>query len=278
MKGIVFALAGLLVTQDIRGQDAAGTAPGYSVVLTVRDRTIVAIEQVYATLAWVAERGAELGLDGDRLAIAGDSVGGNMTAAVAIMTKERGGPAIRYQALLYPVTDANFETGSYEEFAEGPWLTRKGMQWFWDAYLPDVSLRSEATASPLRASLEQLRGLPFAFDSSGLRVTDVVTDLAADPPGSGGVGLTPSGGGSLDSNTPGYVDFIDGQGVSLGGGVTAPSGAVFVRRWSIEPLAGSSDLIVVQVLARPLAAGSPPAGQRAAGEVRLVTMRARTLR
>lgn len=134
------------------------------------------------------------------------------------------------------------------------------------------------SAALAAARLEQLRGLPFAFDSSGLRVTDVVTDLAADPPGSGGVGLTPSGGGSLDSNTPGYVDFIDGQGVSLGGGVTAPSGAVFVRRWSIEPLAGSSDLIVVQVLARPLAAGSPPAGQRAAGEVRLVTMRARTLR
>jgi len=122
-----------------------------------------AIEQVYATLKWVAERGGELGLDGSRLAVAGESVGGNMTAAVTLMAKERGGPAIRYQALLYPVTDAAFDTDTYEQFAEGPWLTRKAMQWFWDAYLPDASKRSEATASPLQATLEQLRGLPPAL-------------------------------------------------------------------------------------------------------------------
>ena len=74
----------------------------------------IAIEQVYSTVLWVAERGAELGLDGSRLAVAGDSVGGNMTAAVTLMAKERGGPAIRYQALLYPVTNADFDTGSYD--------------------------------------------------------------------------------------------------------------------------------------------------------------------
>ena len=96
----------------------------------------VAIEQVYATVKWVAEHGAELGLDGSRLAVAGDSVGGNMTAAVTLLAKERGGPAIRYQALLYPVTNAAFDTDTYEQFAEGPWLTRKAMQWFWDAYAP----------------------------------------------------------------------------------------------------------------------------------------------
>ena len=96
----------------------------------------VAIEQVYATVRWVAEHGAELGLDGSRLAVAGDSVGGNMTAAVTLLAKERGGPAIRYQALLYPVTNAAFDTDTYEQFAEGPWLTRKAMQWFWDAYAP----------------------------------------------------------------------------------------------------------------------------------------------
>lgn len=123
----------------------------------------VAIEQVYATTQWVARFGAELGLDGSRLAVAGDSVGGNMTAAVTLLAKERGGPEIRYQALLYPVTDAAFDTGSYERFAEGPWLTRKAMQWFWDAYLPDADKRSEPTASPLQASLEQLRGLPPAL-------------------------------------------------------------------------------------------------------------------
>lgn len=123
----------------------------------------VAIEQVYATVRWVAEYGAELGLAGSRLAVAGDSVGGNMTAAVTLLAKERGGPAIRYQALLYPVTNAAFDTGSYEQFAEGPWLTRKAMQWFWDAYLPDATQRSEATASPLQATVEQLRGLPPAL-------------------------------------------------------------------------------------------------------------------
>jgi len=120
----------------------------------------VAIEEVYATLQWVAWHGAELGLDGKRLAVAGDSVGGNMTAAITLMAKERGGPAIRYQALLYPVTNADFTTDSYEQFANGPWLTRNAMQWFWDAYLPDAAMRAEVTASPLQASLEQLRGLP----------------------------------------------------------------------------------------------------------------------
>lgn len=123
----------------------------------------IAIEQVYATLKWVAERGGELGLDGSRLAVAGESVGGNMTAAVTLLAKERGGPAIRYQALLYPVTNAAFDTDTYEQFAEGPWLTRTAMQWFWDAYTPDAWQRSEATASPLQATLEQLRGLPPAL-------------------------------------------------------------------------------------------------------------------
>lgn len=123
----------------------------------------IAIEQVYATVKWVAERGAELGLDGSRLAVAGDSVGGNMTAAATLLAKERGGPAIRYQALLYPVTNADFDTGSYNTFAEGPWLTRKGMEWFWDSYLPDRSTRSEPAASPLLASLDRLRGLPPAL-------------------------------------------------------------------------------------------------------------------
>src|SRR5215207_9996142 len=122
-----------------------------------------AIEQVYATVQWVAERGGELGLDGCRLAVAGESVGGNMTAAVTLLAKDRGGPAIRYQALLYPVTNAAFDTETYAQFAEGPWLTRKAMQWFWDAYLPGAARRSEPTASPLQASLEELRGLPPAL-------------------------------------------------------------------------------------------------------------------
>jgi acetyl esterase len=122
-----------------------------------------AIEEAYAATKWVAERGVELGLNGRRLAIAGDSAGGNMTAVVTLLAKERGGPRICFQALFYPVTDAGMDTDSYKEFAEGPWLTRASMEWFWDAYCPDMTQRCEPTLSPLRASLEQLSGLPPAL-------------------------------------------------------------------------------------------------------------------
>jgi acetyl esterase len=123
----------------------------------------VAIEQAYAALTWVAEHGKEIGVDGSRLAIAGDSVGGNMATAVTMLAKERSGPAICYQALFYPVTHAAFDTGSYNEFDDGPWLTRKAMQWFWDLYAPDAADRMEPTASPLLATLEQLKDLPPAL-------------------------------------------------------------------------------------------------------------------
>lgn len=150
------------LVRDLTGQSgAAFVFVNYS--LSPEARYPVAIEQVYATVQWVAEHGAELGLDGSRLAVAGDSVGGNMTAAVTLLANERGGPALRFQALLYPVTDAAFDTDTYEQFAEGPWLTRRAMQWYWDAYIPDTSQRFNATASPLRATLEQLRGLPPAL-------------------------------------------------------------------------------------------------------------------
>jgi acetyl esterase len=123
----------------------------------------VAIEQAYAATKYVAEHGKELAVDPSRLAIVGDSVGGNMAAAVTLMAKERGGPKIAFQVLFYPVTDANFDTGSYNTFADGPWLTRPAMEWFWDAYLPDVAARKQITATPLNASLDQLKGLPEAL-------------------------------------------------------------------------------------------------------------------
>jgi acetyl esterase len=97
------------------------------------------------------------------MAIFGDSVGGNMSAALMLMAKERHGPDFALQVLVYPVTDANFDTGSYNTFANGPWLTKKAMQWFWDAYLPDVSARKQPTATPLNATVEQLKGLPEAL-------------------------------------------------------------------------------------------------------------------
>ncbi|MFC9351727.1 alpha/beta hydrolase [Arthrobacter sp. NPDC057013] len=123
----------------------------------------VAIEQAYATAQWITRDGASEGLDTSRMAIAGDSVGGNMTAAVTLMAKQRGDVTFIHQSLYYPVTDARQDTESYQQFAGGPFLTAKGMAWFWDAYLPDPERRSEITASPLRASLEELTGLPEAF-------------------------------------------------------------------------------------------------------------------
>jgi acetyl esterase len=122
-----------------------------------------AIEQAYAATKYVAEHGQELGVDPSRIVVAGDSVGGNMATVVAMLAKERGGPAIAHQIMFYPVTDANFDTPSYQRFANGPWLTKPAMQWFWDAYLPDKAARRDPHASPLQASLEQLRGLPPAL-------------------------------------------------------------------------------------------------------------------
>ena len=123
----------------------------------------VAIEQGYATARWITQDGASEGLDATRLAVAGDSVGGNMTAVLTLMAKERGDVRFVHQSMYYPVTDAGQDTDSYLEFAEGPFLTAKGMAWFWDCYLPDEDKRTEITASPLRASIDQLAGLPEAF-------------------------------------------------------------------------------------------------------------------
>jgi acetyl esterase/lipase len=123
----------------------------------------VAIEQAYATARWITSHGGDEGLDPSRVAVAGDSVGGNMAAAVAIMAKQRGDVTFCHQSLYYPVTDAAQDTDSYAEFADGPFLLAKSMAWFWDAYLPDHARRDEVTASPLRASLEELAGLPEAF-------------------------------------------------------------------------------------------------------------------
>jgi acetyl esterase len=120
----------------------------------------LAIEQAYAATKWVAENGTSIGVEPSRLVVAGDSVGGTMVAAVTLLAKERAGPQITFQVLCYPVTDANFETQSYREFgAGGYWLTREAMKWFWDSYAPETE-RKRPTVTPLRASLDQLRGLP----------------------------------------------------------------------------------------------------------------------
>jgi acetyl esterase/lipase len=122
-----------------------------------------AINQAYAATRWVAENGKQIGVDGSRLAVAGNSVGGNMAAVVALMAKEQKAPALRFQLLLWPVTDASFDDGSYQQFAEGHFLTRNMMKWFWDNYTTDAGQRAQIHASPLRATTEQLRGLPAAL-------------------------------------------------------------------------------------------------------------------
>jgi acetyl esterase len=133
-----------------------------------------ALEQAYATANWVARNGQSINVDSSRLAVVGDSVGGNLTAALTLLAKERGGPSIRFQVLFYPVTDANFDTPSYEKYEQGYWLTREGMKWFWNNYTSKETNRKEPTVSPLQASKEQLSGLPPALIING--ENDVLCD------------------------------------------------------------------------------------------------------
>jgi acetyl esterase len=120
----------------------------------------VAIEQGYATAQWITRNGASKGLDASRMAVAGESVGGNMTAALALMAKQRGDVTFVQQSMYYPVTDAAMNTASYDQFATGYYLSRPEMEWFWDAYAPDKGRRAEITASPNQATTEQVTGLP----------------------------------------------------------------------------------------------------------------------
>lgn len=120
----------------------------------------VAIQQIYAATQWVADHGAQINVDGKRLAIVGNSVGGNMATVVALMAKAKGTPALRAQVLFWPVANASFEDASYDEYAQGHFLTRPMMKWFWDAYTTDPKQRQEIYASPLLATSAQLSGLP----------------------------------------------------------------------------------------------------------------------
>ncbi|MET8630245.1 alpha/beta hydrolase [Kitasatospora sp. NPDC004669] len=150
-----------LVRELAVGANAAVVFPEYD--LSPEHRYPVAIEQNWTVARWVVTDGAAHHLDSTRIAVAGDSVGGNMSAALTLMAKERGGLPLLQQVLFYPVTDAAFDTGSYHQFAEGYFLRRDGMQWFWDQYTTDPAQRAEITASPLRATTDQLTGLPPAL-------------------------------------------------------------------------------------------------------------------
>ncbi|MCW1979848.1 alpha/beta hydrolase [Xanthomonas campestris] len=147
-----------LIRDLVQASGAAAVYVDYSP--SPEARYPVAIHQAYAATKWVAAHGAEIGVDGTRLALVGNSVGGNMAASVALQAKAAGTPAIRYEVLLWPVTDAAFDNGSYQQFQQGYFLSRNMMRWFWDSYITDPAQRREIYASPLQASVEQLKGLP----------------------------------------------------------------------------------------------------------------------
>jgi acetyl esterase/lipase len=150
-----------LVREIATGADAAVVFVEYD--RSPEARHPVAIEQAYAAAQWITTDGVSKGLDASRMAVAGDSVGGNMAAVLAILATQRGDVNFVQQSLYYPVTDAGQDTGSYREFAEGFHLRADAMAWFWDCYLPDTKARGDITASPLRASIDELAGLPDTF-------------------------------------------------------------------------------------------------------------------
>ncbi|WP_338829252.1 alpha/beta hydrolase [Bradyrhizobium sp. 27S5] len=121
------------------------------------------LEESYAALQWIAQHAAEFGADGSRIAVAGNSVGGNMATALALMSKDRSGPKISLQVLLIPATDASVDTGSYREYGTGRFLARSFMKYGWDLYAPDIKTRDNPYVSPLRASIDRLKGLPPAL-------------------------------------------------------------------------------------------------------------------
>lgn len=137
-----------------------------------------AINEIYAVTEWVAEHGDEIGVDGKNLAIAGNSVGGNMSAVTCLMAKDKGGPAIKFQLLLWPVTDADFNRASFKEYAEERFLTANMMKWMWDNYLPEEEKREEYYATPFNAPLDKLKGLPPALVQ--LAENDILYDEGLD--------------------------------------------------------------------------------------------------
>ncbi|MDB4919011.1 alpha/beta hydrolase [Mucilaginibacter sp.] len=122
-----------------------------------------AIKEIYAATKWVAEHGDEINVDGTNLAVVGNSVGGNMTAVTALKAKENNGPKIKLQIMMWPIVDSGFDTESYRLFGEQRFLTTSLMKWMYDQYTTDLNQRKEIYASPLRASVDQLKGLPPAL-------------------------------------------------------------------------------------------------------------------
>jgi acetyl esterase len=150
-----------LVREIAIGVNAAVVFVSYT--LAPEARYPSAVEECYSATQYVHDHAATLNIDPSRLAVVGDSSGGNLAAAVALLVAQRGGPSLRLQVLLYPVLDCDFDTPSYEAFGEGFNLDRETMRWFWNLYAPDASVRLQPLASPLRAALAELSFLPPAL-------------------------------------------------------------------------------------------------------------------
>ena len=150
-----------LVRDLVVGTGAAAVFPEYTPIPDAIYPT--QIEENYAAAKWVESHGAEIGVDGSRMAVVGNSVGGNMSTVVAMMAKEYGGPKLKFQVLLIPATDTNLDTESYREFATGRFLARAFMQFGYNIYAPDAKTKKDPHVAPLQASIEQLRALPPAL-------------------------------------------------------------------------------------------------------------------
>ena len=171
---------GRLVTELATRAGAAAVFTNYTLSPDAKYPT--AIEQIYAVLEWIGKEGAAHHLDPARITVAGDSVGGNMTAAITIMAKQRSGPAIAAQLLYYPVTDASFDTGSYLQFATDYWLTRQGMRWCTGTSTPPA--RPTGRRSPRHRCAPPWKTSPGCRPrwSSSVRLTHCVTRVRPTPP------------------------------------------------------------------------------------------------
>ncbi len=156
---------GSIETHDVYCRQLTN-ASGHAVVsvdyrLAPEDKFPAGLEDAYAATRWVSEHAAEIGVDAKRIAVAGDSAGGNLAAAVCLLARDRGGPGLAFQLLMYPVIDYHFDTPSYRENATGYHLTRAAMIWSWRHYLKNELDGRSPYASPLRA--QDLSGLPAAL-------------------------------------------------------------------------------------------------------------------
>ncbi len=145
--------------------NAAIVFPEYSLAPEVQYP--VQVNEAYEVLNYIYNNAELLNIDAKKIVIMGDSAGGNLATVIAIKSKVEHGPEIKFQLLIYPVVNADMDTESYENFKDGPWLTKKSMEYFWDAYAPDKKIRNNKYISPLHATVDELKGLP-----STLIITD----------------------------------------------------------------------------------------------------------